>query len=90
MDIWIMPADYREGFWPRINLHAPEHPTEVSSGSAVKVFAMPSHALIDQTRFKDILASAAETDWPDSPSRSRKLSWTTWRTTLADALAAGS
>ena len=86
LDIWIMPANYREGFWSRISLHAPEHPTEVFSGSSVKVFAMPSHALIDQTRFKEILANAAETDWPDSPSRSGKLSWTTWQTTLASAL----
>jgi hypothetical protein len=44
LDIWIMPANYREGFWSRINLHAPEHPTEIFSGSSVKVFAMPSHA----------------------------------------------
>ena len=89
LDIWIMPANYRESFWSRLSLHAPEHPMEVFSGSSVKVFAMPSHASIDQTRFKEILANAAETDWPDSPSRSRKLSWTTWQTTLASALAAG-
>lgn len=90
LDVWIMPANYREGFWSRINLHAPEHPTEVFAGESMKVFAMPSHALIDQTRFKEILANATETDWPDSSSRSGKLSWTTWRTTLASALAAGS
>jgi hypothetical protein len=87
LDVWIMPGNYREGFWSRINLHAPEHPTQVFSGSSVTVFAIPSHAVIDQTRFEEILASAAETDWPDSPSRSRKLSWTAWRTTIAAALA---
>src|SRR5260221_4518218 len=90
LDIWIMPSDYREGFWSRVNFEAPEHPTEIFAGEDVKVYAIPSHALIDQTRFKEILANAAETNWPDSPSRSRKLSWTTWRTTLASALAARS
>jgi hypothetical protein len=50
-----MPANYREGFWSRINLHAPEHPTEVFAGESVKVFAMPSHALVDQVRFKNFL-----------------------------------
>ena len=90
LDVWIMPANYREGFWSRINLHAPEHPTELFAGENVKVFAMPSHALVDQTPLKEILANATETDWPDSPWRSGKLSWTSWRTTLASALAAGS
>lgn len=51
-----------------------------------RVFAMPSHAVIDQARFKEIRAHAAERDWPDSPSRNRKLWWTRWRTTLASAL----
>jgi hypothetical protein len=90
LDVWIMSANYREGFWSRINLHAPEHPTEVFAGDSVKVFAMPSHALVDQVRFENILANANETDWPDSPARTKKLSWATWRTTLASALAAGS
>jgi hypothetical protein len=86
LDVWIMPANYHEGFWSRINPDAPEHPTEVFSGDSVTVFAMPSH-LADPARFKGILANATETAWPDSPSRTRKLSWTAWRTTLADALA---
>ena len=90
LDVWIMPANYREGFWSRINLHAPEHPTEVFAGESVKVFAMPSHALVDQVRFKNILANANETDWPDSPARTKKLSWATWRATLAGALVVGS
>lgn len=32
LDVWIMPGNYREGFWSRINLHAPEHPTEIFAG----------------------------------------------------------
>ena len=39
LDVWIMPANYREGFWSRINLHAPEHPREMFAGENVKVFA---------------------------------------------------
>lgn len=72
LDVWIMPANYREGLWSRVNLHAPEHPTEVFAGASVKVFAMPSHALVDQVRFKSILANANETDWPDSPAHDKE------------------
>ena len=89
LDIWIMPGDYREGFWSRINPHAPQHPTMVFSGTNVTVFAMPSHKLIDETRFKQIGANATLTEWPASPWNTGKLSWADWRTTLADALATG-
>jgi hypothetical protein len=90
LNVWIMPANYHEGFWSRINPDAPEPPDEVFVGANVKAFAMPSHVLIDQTRFKNICADAVEMDWPDSPARSKKLSWPTWRPVLAAALAAGS
>lgn len=76
--------------WSRISPHAPAHPSTVFSGQNVKVFAMPSHALVNQVRFKSILANANETDWPDSPARTMKLSWATWRTTLSSVLAGGS
>jgi hypothetical protein len=90
LDIWIMPGNYREGFWSRINPHAPAHPSTVFSGQNVKVFAMPSHKLIDETRFKEIGANASGTEWPDSPWNTGKLSWTNWRAALADALMKGS
>jgi len=90
LDIWIMPGNYREGFWSRINPHAPAHPSTVFSGQNVKVFAMPSHKLIDENRFKEIGANASVTEWPDSPWNTGKLSWTDWRTALADALVKGS
>lgn len=90
LDVWIMPANYHEGFWSRINPEAPEHPIDVFVGANVRVFAMPSHTLIDQKHFTRILADATETDWPGSPSRTQKLSWPMWRTTLITALVDGS
>jgi hypothetical protein len=88
LNVWIMPANYHEGFWSRINPHAREPPKEVFVGGHMKAFAMPSHEVVDETRYKNIRADAVEMDWPDSPSRSKKLSWPTWRTELAAVLAA--
>ena len=89
LEVWLMPADFSEGFWSRFNPEAPRLALLVSSSAMLKAYAIPSHYITDKSRFDAILPMAMETDWPESPSRARghALSWSTWRVDLQRALA---
>src|SRR5437870_8484536 len=50
LEIWLMPADYSEGFWSRVNPHASPPARLVFSGAMLKVYAVPSHRSDNEPR----------------------------------------
>jgi len=79
LDVWLMPENYSESLWSRINPHAPPTPWLLSSRGGIQLYAMPSHEVVDQKRFDAILRAALEVDWPRSPGRTGEVSWGDWR-----------
>lgn len=85
LELWIMPGQYREGM-SVLDFHAPIPAGLVFSSKAVRVYGRPSHRIVTQQRFEELLRQAAATDWPRSPhQRKTPLSWAAWKSDVERA-----
>ena len=87
LELWIMPGQYREGM-SILDFHAPVPADLVFSGKAVRIYGQPSHRIVAQQRFQELLKQATATDWPRSPHRRETpLSWAAWKADVERAAA---
>ena len=83
IDVWLMPSTYSQGFWSRLNPHAPPRAPLVFAGAAIKAYAQPTQHRTDDTAIKAILATATATG---CGAEAADLSWSAWRTDIQRAL----
>lgn len=87
VEIWVMPAAYRDSATAALCLHRPIQPESISRTYEVAVWARPAHRMNSTVEFDAALAQSSASGWPESPWNDwSKLSWTTWRQDLAKAL----
>jgi hypothetical protein len=73
--LYIMPAAYQQdSFKPK----GPVPARLLWEGQSAKIYAMPSSKVLNPSGFNELLKQTQSTDWPDSPGRTGKLSWTSW------------
>jgi hypothetical protein len=87
LEIWLMPESYGDSFWSKFNISRPVQPTTVVAHGPVKVYARPSHLLLSEKHFNDLLSNTNGVRWVDCPFDSpRLLTWKDWRAKLRKAI----
>jgi len=87
LEIWLMPSNYRDSPFAWLSIDRPIQPTAVVNQSPIKVYAQPSHLLLSEQQFWDILSKFNGVRWPDSPGNNPELlTWKDWRLKLSKAI----
>jgi hypothetical protein len=87
LEIWLMPSTYSDSFWAWFSIDRPIQPTVVVAHGPIKIYARPSHLLISQKNFENILSNTNGVSWPDSPGNNPKLlTWKNWQFELKAAM----
>jgi hypothetical protein len=89
LKIWIMPIDYRESWRRFFVMKRPHSAHFIVSTETLSLYASTSFRILDLPGFNRLIALATETGWPNSPERTRTLSWATWQTDIQRAFGKG-
>jgi hypothetical protein len=89
LKIWLMPSNYSDSFGSLLSIGRPIQPTVVVGHGPIKIYAGPSHLLLSEKRFNELLSNTNGISWPDSPANSPELlTWKDWRAKLKKAIEA--
>jgi hypothetical protein len=87
LEIWLMPSNYSDSRFAWLSIDRPIQPTVVINRGPVKLYAEPSHVLLSEKNFKDLLSNTNGIAWVDSPFDSPQLlTWKDWRLKLRKAM----
>lgn len=87
LEIWIMPAEYHNSAFSVFDFHRPIQPVVVVNRGPVKVFGHPSHVLLSEQKFNEMLHKFNGVRWPDSPGNDPALlTWKDWRRELKKSI----
>lgn len=87
LDILLMPGNYSNSRLAWLDLDRPIQPTTIIGRGPIKVYAEPSHLLLSEKRFKELLSDTNGIAWVDSPFDSPQLlTWQDWRSKLKKAI----
>lgn len=87
LDIWLMPSNYHNSCFAWLSFHRPVQPTILLDHGPVQLYAEPSHVLLSEKDFDDLVSRSSGTGWVDSPGDSPALlTWKNWRATLKAAI----
>jgi hypothetical protein len=90
LDIWLMPGNYSNSRFAWLSVDRPIQPTAIVDHGPLKIYAKPSHILLSEQHFKELLSNTNSINWPDSPANSPELlTWQDWRARLKKALERG-
>ena len=87
LEIWLMPGNYSDSSSAWSFLKRPIQPTVVLNHDLIKVYARPSHLLLPEIDFNDLLSKSTGVRWPDSPGNDPELlTWKDWQLKLRKAI----
>ena len=87
LEIWLMPSNYSDSSFGWLAIGRPIQPTVILNHGPIKVYARPSHLLLSEKDFNDLLSKFSGVRWPDSPVNSPELlTWKDWRLKLRKAI----
>ena len=87
LQIWLMPSNYSDSHFAWMSIERPIQPTVVVNHDPIKVYASPSHLLLSQKDFYELLSDTNGVEWPDSPGNSPELlTWKDWQLKLRKAI----
>ena len=87
LHIWLMPRNYSNSPFAWMSIERPVQPIVIVNHGPIKVYALPTHLILSQQQFFEILNKFNGVRWPDSPEENlNSLTWKDWRLELKKAI----
>ena len=87
LHIWLMPSNYSDSLFAWMSIERPVQPIVIVNHGPIKVYALPTHLILSQQQFSEILNKFNGVRWPDSPEENlNSLTWKAWRLELKKAI----